>query len=544
MSRRRLLAAAAALAAVGLLAGGTRGQEPDGDELVLREAGVAADAAALEDFFRRRTPPPDEARQLDALVRQLGDEDFVRREQASRHLIRLGPAAVTLLAPARHDPDPEVARRAAQCLDAINPRLDPPPVVGAAARLLVRKAPSRAADVLLAYLPFAPEPGIQDDVAEALAALASRPGRAAAPLRPALADRRPACRAAAARALGRSADAGARAAVTPLLADPDPHVRLAAAEGLLVGRERAAVPVLIAAVADGPPELAERAESLLLRLAGEQSPNPAGDARARRDAWARWWANNGARIDLARLADPAPYLGLTLVPEMHAGKVWECGKDGKPLWQLADLLSPIDAQVLPGQRLLVAELNGGRVTERDRHGKVLWQYSVNTPIACQRLPDGTTFIATNHQLFVVSSSGKVLSSYAPEPGFFIHSARRLPNGHTACVSMAGCVREIGAAGKVVCSVDLPITGGWSGIEGVGTDRYLVVNNTRGQVLEVDRKGKTLWEYTAAGACYASRLPNGHTLVVSNASGLLEVDRSGTVVWQREVTTSLWRAHRR
>jgi hypothetical protein len=329
----------------------------------------------------------------------------------------------------------------------------------------------------------------------------------------------------------------------PLLNDPEPRVRLAAAEGLLAGRERAAVPALIAALAEGPPELAERAESLLLRLAGEKAPASGGDVRTRREAWARWWANNGARIDLARLEETPAYLGLTLVPQMHAGKVWECGRDGKPLWEVDELQTPIDAQVLPGGRLLVAELNGGRVTERDRRGKILWQYAVNTPIACQRLSGGHTFIATNHQVFVVSPSGRVHSRYTPDAGFFIHSAQRLANGHVVCVSMAGTVREVDAAGKVVCSVDLPLAGGWSGIEGVGRDHYLVVNNTRGQVLEVDRKGKVVWEYTTPGACYASRLPNGHTLVVSNGTGLQEVDRRGTVVWSREVP-SLWRAHRR
>jgi hypothetical protein len=302
--------------------------------------------------------------------------------------------------------------------------------------------------------------------------------------------------------------------------------------------------VLIAALADGPSEQVERAETLLLRLAGDQAPAPAADTKSRRDTWARWWANNGARLDLARLNSTPPHLGLTLVPEMHAGRVWECGRDGKPLWELAELLSPIDAQVLPGKRLLVAELNGNRVTERDHHGKILWQHAVSTPIACQRLAGGDTFIATNHRAFVVTPSGKETFSYATEPAFFIHSAQRLPNGHVACVSMAGSVREIDTASKVVCSVDLPISGGWSGIEGVAGDRYLVVNNTQGKVLEIDRKGKAVWEYTTPGACYASRLPNGHTLVVSNASGLQEVDRKGSVLWRREITTSLWRAHRR
>jgi outer membrane protein assembly factor BamB len=240
----------------------------------------------------------------------------------------------------------------------------------------------------------------------------------------------------------------------------------------------------------------------------------------------------------------AQYRGLTLVPEMHANKVWECGKDGKPLWEVNNLECPIDAQVLPGGRLLVAELNGNAVTERDRAGRVLWRHAVNTPIACQRLANGTTFIGTNQRFFVVGRDGKELSSYTPENGFFIHSVQRLRDGHVVCVSMEGTVREVDAGGKVVCSVALPVKGGWSGIEGAPGNRYLVVNNTQGKVLEVDRSGKTVWQYDSPGVCYASRLANGNTLVVSNRDGLIEVDRAGKTVWGRSLSTSLWRAHRR
>jgi outer membrane protein assembly factor BamB len=214
------------------------------------------------------------------------------------------------------------------------------------------------------------------------------------------------------------------------------------------------------------------------------------------------------------------------------------------LWELANLQCPIDARVLPGNRLLVAEINGNKVTERDRAGKVLWEHAVKTPIYCERLANGQTFIGTNHRFFAVTRDGKEASTCNAKNGFFIHSLQRLRNGHVVCVSMEGEVWEVDAAGKDVCTVPLPIKGGWSGIEGVAGNRYLVVNNTQGKVLEVDRTGKTVWELTSPGACYASRLPNGHTLVVSNAAGVLEVDRDGKTLWRREVTTGLWRAHRR
>jgi hypothetical protein len=518
------------------------------DERFLRDAGVGTDGAALLAFFRARTLSPADLGQVEVWVRQLGDERFARREEASRQLARRGPSVRPFLRAALRDPDREVARRAAACLEEIDagPGVS---VTAAAARLLVRRDPPGATAALLAYLPFADDEELVLDVMDALrirgtVAAATEPALAAA-----LKDPQPLRRGAAAYVLGRCRDPRVQDRVRPLLADREARVRFLAARGLLAGRNRAAVPVLIALLTEAPEEETWRVEDCLIHVAAGQAPSvpEAGKDDPRkvlRAAWEKWWANNAGRVDLARLDDAPRLLGLTLVPEMHANKVWECGADGKPLWEVTGLECPIDAQVLPGGRLLVAELNGNRVTERDHKGTVLWQRQVNTPIACQRLPSGHTFIGTNSRVFVVARDGKEVSSYTPEPGFFIHSVQRLANGHVVCVSMEGVVREVDAAGREVCSVTLPRRGGWSGVEAAPGNRYLVVNNNSGEVFEIDRSGKTVWSHKLPGACYASRLPNGRTLIVSNSSGIVEVDPTGKTVWSRGVATSLWRAHRR
>jgi hypothetical protein len=517
------------------------------DERLVKDAGISPDAAGLLAYFRERTLTAADVKRLETLVRQLGDDDFKTRQKASRELVRRGAAAVSLLRAAQRDPDAEVARRASRCLEEI--ATGPGSALPiAAARLLVRRAAPGTAAALLAFLPFADDELVEDSVRESLTLLAATAGKADPALVAALVDGLPARRAAAAYALGPMREPAVRAAVRALLADKDAKVRFQAACGLLAGRDKAAVPALIALLADSPAEIASGAEDLLMQLAGDKAPtlgagtDPAG--KVRRAGWARWWEEEGPRLDLARLDETPRPLGLNLIPEMHANKVWECGKDGKPLWEMTGLQCPIDAQVLPGNHLLVAELNGDQVTERDRTGKVLWRHPVKTPIACARLANGQTFIATNHRVFLITRDGKEVQSYAPENGFFIHSVQRLRNGHVVCVSMGGTLREIDGAFKEVCSVALPIKDGWSGIEGVPGNRYLVVNHTAGKVLEVDRSGKTVWEHTVAGVCYASRLPNGNTLVVNNQSGLVEVDRSGKTVWSLAVSTSLWRAHRR
>ena len=536
----------AVLFALPLHAAPPEGDALKADEKLLAEHGVKTDAAGLLDFFRKRTPSDADLRQIEGMVRQLGHRNFGRRDRASRALIERGPPALAALKKALASPDIEVARRARQCLDDIERPGTVLPL--AALRLLAVRKPAGAVRILLAYAPYADDAAVEEEVLATLLAASGVKGRPDPALPEALRDALPARRAAAAHVLGRHEQRAQRAAVEKLLKDTDLRVRFRAATALLFGREKSAVAALIDLLPDAPPEMRWQVEDLLTRLAGDRAPQLAGgdspaERRKWRDAWVAWWANNGVAVDLAKLSARPPFLNLTLVPEMHANKVWEFGPDGKLRWELAkDLQCPIDAQVLPGGRVLVAELNGGRVTERDRSGKILWRHNVQTPIACERLPNGNTFISTNYVATVVTPAGKEVFTYRAEPGFFIHSIHRMRNGHLACISMGGVVREVDGKGKVVRNIPLNEGGGWSGIEGLPGKRYLAVGS--GKVREVDATGKVLWKLDLPGACYATRLPNGHTLIVNNSTGLVEVDRAGKTVWERRISTNLWRAHRR
>lgn len=524
------------------------------DELLLREHGIGADAPALLDFFRKRTPGPADLKQIEQLVAELGVRNFARRQKASADLVKWGPAALPALRASLKDPDIERVRRAETCIAEIQRTMDTA-VPSAAARLLAaRKSPESTA-VLLAFLPQADDESVEDEVLAVLAALHKLDVQPHTALIKATTDDKPLRRAAAGFALGRQPHDDARKAAEKLLTDRDPIVRFRAAEGLLAGRQKSAVPALCDLLRDAPPATVYRAEELLYRLpackAGEPLALPEasageGSAGARqkyRDAWVAWWSKHEKELDLARLSERPEFLNLTLVPEMHANKVWEYGPDGKVRWELTtNLQSPIDAEVLPGGRLLVAEIAGGRVTERDRTGKIVWQHAVQTPIACHRLPNGNTFISTNNAAFIVTPDGKEVFRYTAENNFFIHSIQYQPNGHLYAISMNGVVREIDRAGKAVTNITLPERGGWSGIEGLPGRRFLVVG--AGRVRELDAAGKVLWETNQPGACYATRLPNGNTLIADNSKGIVEVDRAGKRVAERPVTTGLWRVHRR
>ncbi len=517
------------------------------DTRLLKEYGLSSERAVLRTFFQLRTLTDADRARLPGFIQQLGNDAFEDREAAQAALLARGPSIRDLLEKNRNHADPEIARRVRELIDRIDngPGIE---LTSAALRQFTRTPGNDAVAVLLDYLPFAEDPAVTDQVLEGLARSVTAP--APEVLHQALASTNAERRAAAAYVLGRSADLAVRDRVLPLLTDKVVAVRHRAIQGLLAAKEPKAVTAMIDLIPTAPLPILGSIEATLFNLAGTDTPQVSSgtgspdDRRRCRDGWAAWWKANAGKVDLARASRPAEFLGLTVVPEMHANKVWECGRDGKPRWELAGLHCPIDAQVLPGGRLLVAELNGHRVTERDHTGKIFWEHKVNTPIACQRLANGSTWIATNHRFFTVDRAGTETQVYTPENGFFIHSAFRTRQGNVAIVSMGGEVREVSPGGLVIRKIPLSIQGSWSGISVTPNGHYLVTNNGSGKVQEISQAGKVVWEFTDPAVCYATRLPGGNTLVVNNNFGLREVDREGKVVWEQKVGTSLWRGHRR
>ncbi len=427
-------------------------------EKVLQDAGVGTDAAALLTFFRQRTPNDADREQMKAWVRQLGSDQYRLREDASRQLIQRGPPARTLLGRARRDPDAEIARRAALCLEEIDS--GPGPALPAAAiHVLTQLRPAGATAALLAYLPFAEDEGVEEEIRAALVNLTPDSGPFDAALTKAVADAHPLVRAAAAHVLGRNRDATRRALVRPLLRDPDATVRWRTARALLLARDKDGVTTLIQLLEDAPPEVAARAEESLYLLAGEQAPAVSrddagtGNRRECRDAWQTWWQRHGDSVDWARVADDRPLLDLTLGIEFNTGRVWECGRGGKRRWELTGLAGPMEAQVLPGNRVLVAESHAHSVSERDFTGKVLWQKKIGgDPTGCQRLPNGNTFVSTYGSVMEFTRDGREVYSFKLPAGS--NAIRKHRNGHILFVGNNEIV-EVDTAGNKVRTIALP-----------------------------------------------------------------------------------------
>jgi hypothetical protein len=525
------------------------------DEATCKAAGQGTNGPALLDFFRKRTLSDAEVEKLGETVRRLGDRSYRVRTEASASLLAAGQVAVPLLRQALQESDAEVVRRAEQCLQRIERKTDLPLTL-AAARLLGRLRPEGTTRVLLAYVPFAADESVEEEVFTTLAMVALRGGRPDRLLIEASKDKAPARRAAAALLLARAADVAGRALAKAALSDPDPRVRLRAAQGLFAAKDNDAVPALLELLGQASPAVAGRAEELLYRVAGDNapavSPGPGGEAVRRRfrEAWGAWYRDHGRHADLARLDLEKRLLGVTLLVAIDGyggkGRICEVGLDQKPRWEIRSVNGPIDARVLPGNRVLVAEYYGNVVTERDFRGNVLWKYDCKQgPVCCQRLPNGNTLIATNAEVMEVTPKNQVLASFPSRHGQ-IFEAQRLRNGHLVYVTYEGTLAEFDAQGKELRTLHLERPReGKIAFEILPGGRYLVPLSCADKVVEMDGAGQVVWQCHVAKPNSAQRLPNGNTLVCSRVNRLaVEVDRAGRVVWEFRQEGHLFRAHRR
>src|SRR5262249_33081670 len=180
--------------------------------------------------------------------------------------------------------------------------------------------------------------------------------------------------------------------------------------------------------------------------------------KKRSEAWAAWWKANGTTVAMIDRFSPIVrerYLGYTLLIQANNNQVMELGTDNKPRWTLTGLMSPYDAQVLKGNRILVAEYNAQRVTERDLKGAILWTKQVPSwPLQAERLRNGHTFIVCRNLLVQVDKSGReVLKINRPQQD--IMTARKLPSGKIIFITNSRQMVTLDPRGKELKNVPLP-----------------------------------------------------------------------------------------
>jgi hypothetical protein len=528
------------------------------DIQTLQQAHVGDGGLALVDFFRQRSAPlPRGADQVPHLIRRLADDSYQVRITAASRLVSLAGRAVPALQQATQSADPEVRRLATSCLRKIEDASEPD-LVAAAARVLAWRRPHEAADALLDYLPAAVADAPVTAIGNALAVLAVQHdekdpraiGKPDPALLRALTDESPARRAAAGIALARAGVKEQLGAVHKLLQDPEASVRLQVGLTLADLGDREALPALIRLLDVLSRRRLWPVEELLYRVAGDKAPavgmgDSAETRRGFRDAWLDWWREHGATADLKTPSDPG-FLDYTLIVLLDRGEVLELDGDDKPRWQVDKLAFPLDAQVLPGDRLLVAENMGGRVTERHRSGAVLWQKEVEAPLVAQRLPNGNTFIANARDMIEVDRDGAVVFAYTRPEGERIMRAARLPNGDIACVLMTQRFVRLDRTGRELQNFRVAVSTSGGRIDVLANGHVLIPQMARNVVVEYDTKGNGVWTYPARDPIAAVRLPNGNTLITCMTDKrAVEVDAVGKTVWQYQGTDSrVTRAFRR
>jgi HEAT repeat protein len=511
------------------------------------------DGEKLLQEFTSRTLPDSEYEKVTALIAKLDDANPTASAAANKELIALSARAVPLLRrAAASTPMPSASSRALESIE----KGVPNPLPTAAVRMIALRRPAGTVPALLAYVPFAENEGATSDVVGVLALLGVQEGKADEALVTALTDKVALRRAGAATALCKGGATEALPAVRKLLRDESPEVRFRAGQALAALGEREAVPVLIELIAVLPLNQAHDVEDLLSRAAGEATPSIAvnADPESRKksvEAWTKWWTENGKKADLARLNASDADLGLTLVienwnPAKGRGRVIELDSAGKVRWEMGDLFWPYDAQVLRNGNVLVVEQQN-RVTERERTGgKVVWDKHFVNVFQCERLRDGRTFLACRHQLMIVDKAGTAVFTH-PVNGGQILAARHFRDGSMAYLTYAGQVVRIDAKGKEISSRNLNFVGmGLAGAEILPDERVIVSVNNFNKVIEYSSTGKQNWEAPVTNPLIPYRLPNGHTLVPSNANtALTEIDASGKIVnEQRGLAYKPFRVSRR
>jgi len=511
--------------------------------------------AVLLGELRSRTLSDAQRARLLTLLQKLDSEMLQEQEKASEELLTLSATAVPLLRQALAQATPRQKPLLLKCLGVLE-KGALPPLPTAAPRLLALRRPEGALAALLAYLPYADNPDNIAHLEDLIGKLGWREGRPDPLLEKALQDPVGVRRAVAGSLLLRLGGAEQRPQVRKLLQDADPEVRLRLGLELAVRGEREAMPVLIALLGELSADRSWEIEDYLTSVAGDKAPAPAlgptPEARRRcSQAWAQWWQQNSNRVELTRV-EREHQLGLVMIVESfnvttRLGSVSEVDRAGKVRWKIGNLSHPQDAQILPGQRVLVAEQTANKVTERDLTGKVIWEKQAFAPFYVRRLRNGNTFIGSRNQLIEVDSRGTQVFQHQ-RVGDQILAVQRLRDGQVAYVTYQGHYVRLDQAGKEVKSFRIPYnpTMGINGAEVLPGDRVLISTFGTGKVTEYDADGKVQWEASVPTPGSLTRLSNGHTLVISAGVRVLELDRAGKIVNEiKELAAARpWRVYKR
>jgi hypothetical protein len=499
---------------------------------------VQPDVNGIKSYLGSITDPK-RAAQVAALVAQLGDADYSKREAATRELLLMPSLAIGQLREAAKARDLEIRYRARMILDKIEEGTDKQDqLLYAALRTAQSRQLKGLADEVLKVFPLCGRDFLRDAARQALSATARKED--ADLLRSVARSADPAVRGASILALGKALQVDAAQELKEFLGAEDPDTRLAAAHALADIGDRACLGPLVAFLDSDRLDVRWQAIRVLWAATGKRFTYVPYDTpenrRAAAKAWGDWIASEGQTAQLQfPLQLVQPESGRTLVCLQNENRVVEFDITGKEVWS-APVNRPWACQGLPDGHRLIASYNGRGLFEYDAEGKLVWQKQglPAGPSSVQRLPNGNTLVAcTDSQLVLEIKPNGETGWQLRLDGRPFH-ALRLENGNTLVTLHAGKrVAEVDINGKQVWQL-----GGFQDPQcahRLPNGNTLVADHGQRKVLQYDGDGKLVWSRETAGNVFdVQRLTNGNTLV-AETSGVYEISPDGTVVWEKKLS---------
>ena len=206
------------------------------------------------------------------------------------------------------------------------------------------------------------------------------------------------------------------------------------------------------------------------------------------------------------------------------------------------LIAMAGAVAAPGHRFACADYTQGKVFVVDETGKVEWSYDAPNANDIWVLPNGNLLFNTGHGVKEVTRDRRVAFAY--ESASEIYACQRLPNGNTFIGECnAGRLLEVNPEGRIVHQVRLLPEGQDGGsaymrnARKLANGNYLVAHYGLQVVREYDPAGKVVWQVAAPGGPHSVvRLPDGNTLIASAdrdgaPARVFEAAPDGRTVWE-------------
>lgn len=184
-----------------------------------------------------------------------------------------------------------------------------------------------------------------------------------------------------------------------------------------------------------------------------------------------------------------------------------------------------------------------RVIEVSAAGSIVRQFAVEYPLDLELQADGHLLLSSNRAIIELDGQFREVWRFAISRNA-LFSCQRLANGNVLCGDTSQArICEVDRRGRVVRAMPFPYSGAYQPaydmfriIRALPDGNLLVACHHDRKVAEFTWDGAIAWEAAVEGAPYMPmRLPDGRTLVSLGAAGLIvELDRRGSTLWRYDM----------